>query len=189
MIRTARLEPDIVTYGVLALGCKTIEEATELMEEMKQNYIRINMPIAGAMLRQGCSKLNFPYVLEILKIVKHYRLRPDEKFLTHIENFEITCKKLIRSRKQFTDKDFRHDFNNFQQNVANWKEEMGLDNLTTKEACKKVKDHPWQQFQEPQATGFEIAKHQEMKKMKKKFHNIRKLKFDEEQEETVKDAN
>lgn len=40
MIRTAGLYPDIVTYGVLALGCTTVEESRELLEQMRQNNIR-----------------------------------------------------------------------------------------------------------------------------------------------------
>lgn len=40
MIRTARLDPDIVTYGVLALGCRTQEEARSLLKEMRDADIR-----------------------------------------------------------------------------------------------------------------------------------------------------
>lgn len=40
MIRTAKLRPDIVTYGVLALGCQTKEEARELLNEMRAKGIR-----------------------------------------------------------------------------------------------------------------------------------------------------
>lgn len=40
MIRVAGLYPDIVTYGVLALGCRTVEEARELLQEMNNKNIR-----------------------------------------------------------------------------------------------------------------------------------------------------
>lgn len=40
MIRTAGLYPDIVTYGVLALGCTTVESSRELLEEMRHKGIR-----------------------------------------------------------------------------------------------------------------------------------------------------
>lgn len=40
MIRTAGLSPDIVTYGVLALGCKTVDEARQLLQEMCNKNIR-----------------------------------------------------------------------------------------------------------------------------------------------------
>lgn len=34
MIDTANLQPDIVTYGVLSLGCTTREEAQDLLQKM-----------------------------------------------------------------------------------------------------------------------------------------------------------
>lgn len=40
MIKTASLEPDIVTYGVLALGCRTTEEARQLLQEMYDKGLR-----------------------------------------------------------------------------------------------------------------------------------------------------
>lgn len=40
MIDLAGLEPDIVTYGVLALGCGNVEEARELLVEMDNKGIR-----------------------------------------------------------------------------------------------------------------------------------------------------
>jgi pentatricopeptide repeat domain-containing protein 1 len=40
MIQTAKLEPNIVTYGVLALGCTTQEEARELQQEMYEKGIK-----------------------------------------------------------------------------------------------------------------------------------------------------
>lgn len=40
MIEIADLEPDIVTYGVLALGCRNVQEAKELLAEMDDKGIR-----------------------------------------------------------------------------------------------------------------------------------------------------
>lgn len=40
MIHTAGLSPDIVTYGVLALGCQTAAEARELLLQMNNEDIR-----------------------------------------------------------------------------------------------------------------------------------------------------
>lgn len=181
MIHLARLEPDIVTYGVLSLGCKTIEEARELMETMREKEIKMNVHILGAMMRQGCSQLNFQYVLEILDIVKKEKIKPSEKFLTHLDNFHNACKKILKTRNKLADRRFKIDFNNFKQNVEQWKVDMGLDDLSLEESCKKVKGHPWEQFQEPQAGGFEDLKNPKLRKKKKKFHNIRKIEAGDEE--------
>lgn len=180
MIRTARLQPDIVTYGVLSLGCQTIEEARELMDEMRENGVKMNMHILGAMLRQGTSKTNFPYILELLEIVKNSRIKPNEKFLDHLKNFQVACKKLKRSRQDFTDKQFRLDLHHFNQKLINWKQDMGLEDL--EQAKKLVKEHPWDQFKETQTSGYEDVKNQKLRMKKKKFHNLKKIMTEEESE-------
>ena len=45
MIKTAQLQPDIVTYGVLSLGCQTAEQAHELLQEMCDKGIRLILHI------------------------------------------------------------------------------------------------------------------------------------------------
>jgi len=70
MVEIAALEPDIVTYGALALGCRNVEEARELLAEMDNKGIRMNIEILGAMLKQGCYRRDFPYVIEMLNIAK-----------------------------------------------------------------------------------------------------------------------
>lgn len=40
MIQKAKLKPDIVTYGVLSLGCQTPEDADDLLNEMNDKGIR-----------------------------------------------------------------------------------------------------------------------------------------------------
>lgn len=40
MIEAARLEPDIVTYGVLSLGCKTREEIQDFLQQMYDKGIK-----------------------------------------------------------------------------------------------------------------------------------------------------
>nr|CAD7577958.1 unnamed protein product [Timema californicum] len=41
LIREAKLYPDIVTFGVLALGCRTKEEAQALLRDMKEASFRV----------------------------------------------------------------------------------------------------------------------------------------------------
>lgn len=98
MIKTASLQPDIVTYGVLALGCRTQAEAQELLQEMYSKGIRMNIQILGAMLKQGCSQKNFDYVIEILNITKTERIKPNEHFLKHLHQFHHHCFSLQKSQ-------------------------------------------------------------------------------------------
>lgn len=98
MIKTARLTPDIVTYGVLALSCTNIEEAKILLQEMNDKGIRPNIQIIGAMLRQGCALKNFNYIEEMLNVILCEQMKPSERLLDNIKNFENECKEFINSK-------------------------------------------------------------------------------------------
>lgn len=98
MIKISKLEPDIVTYGVQSLTCRTQEDARELLQEMKSKGIRMNMAILGAMLRQGCVNRNFAYVYEIMQIALDENVKPNEQFLKHIDNFVKNCNTILEQR-------------------------------------------------------------------------------------------
>lgn len=104
MIRTAGLRPDIVTYGVLALGCRTQEEARELLNQMQSAGIRINVVILGAMLRQGCAQKSFAYVNEIMQLSLEENIKPNEAFLRHLHNFHRGCARAIDARVMIKNK-------------------------------------------------------------------------------------
>lgn len=183
MIRTARLEPDIVTYGVLALGCRTQEEARALLKEMKDSDIRINIQILGAMLRQGTATQNFRYVSEVLEILKQERFKPNEMFLKHLDNFNKKCEKNNRTydkqpRKAGRD-EFKLEYNRYKLKLEYWMDHMGLKGLSLDDAAGVVREHPWEQFKQPQAEGYEATKNPKLRHEKKKRHSIRKIQLEE----------
>lgn len=53
------------------------------------------MLILGAMLKNGCIKLNFNYVIKIMNLVKQLHLKPNKQFLNHLYDFERHCNNLI----------------------------------------------------------------------------------------------
>ncbi|XP_055531510.1 pentatricopeptide repeat-containing protein 1, mitochondrial [Wyeomyia smithii] len=185
MIKTARLEPDIVTYGVLALGCRVPEEARALLREMSDAGVRVNIQILGAMLRQGMATQNFRYVTEILQIVYQQRLKPNEKFLQHLEDFNKKCEQQShaydRNPRKAGCETFRMEYNRYKLKLDYWKEQMGLQGLDWDAARGIVREHPWEQFKQPQADGFEATKNPKLRHKKKKHHSIRKLAVDDEE--------
>ncbi|XP_035908296.1 pentatricopeptide repeat-containing protein 1, mitochondrial-like [Anopheles stephensi] len=179
MIEAANLEPDIVTYGVLALGCTTQDEARALLRTMEQAGVRMNIQILGAMLRQGCAKHNFRYVTEVLSIAKRERLKPNEPFLRHLDEFGKVCEKRDREfdakpRKKGRD-EFKAEYNRFRMQLDAWREHMGLHGLALEQAAGIVREHPWEQFQQPQPDGFEPVKNPKLRHARKKQHSIRRV--------------
>uniref|UniRef100_A0AAG5D7T7 PROP1-like PPR domain-containing protein n=1 Tax=Anopheles atroparvus TaxID=41427 RepID=A0AAG5D7T7_ANOAO len=182
MIEAANLEPDIVTYGVLALGCQTQDEAKSLLKMMQEADVRMNIQILGAMLRQGCAKKNFRYVTEILNIVRRERLKPNEQFLGHLETFAKACERQDRDYDAKPGKrgreEFKMEYNRYRMQLDAWREHMGLQGLAMDQALGIVREHPWEQFKEPQADGFEKTKNPKLRHKRKKQHSIRKIDVD-----------
>jgi pentatricopeptide repeat domain-containing protein 1 len=176
LIDKVNLEPDIVTYGVLALCCQTHDEAKALMEEMEHKDIKMNIQILGAMLKTGCVRKDFDYIIDILHCIKDLNLKPNDRVLESLQIFIKACNYHKRRDQRNTEKDFRKDFSNFKVRLENWKKEVGLNGLELDEAKKILKDAPWEQFQTTQADGFETPKGQEIKKLKKLKRYIGKIK-------------
>ena len=176
MIQKVKLEPDIVTYGVLALGCQSQDEARALIEEMDDKGIKMNIQILGAMLKSGCVNKNFDYIIEILNIIKDLQLKPNDRILESLNIFITSCNKYKKRDVKVTTREFRNNFNTFKQRFEIWKEAVGIKNLELEEAKRILKDAPWAQFQSTQADGYEDPKAVKQQKLKKLKRYIGKIK-------------
>lgn len=83
-----------MTYGVLSMGCKTMEQCEELIGEMKEKKYRLNAEILGAMLYQACLQNNIGYVLHLMELCITEDVNPTKKFLDQLNNFKKKCKGL-----------------------------------------------------------------------------------------------
>ncbi|XP_067645278.1 pentatricopeptide repeat-containing protein 1, mitochondrial [Eurosta solidaginis] len=179
MIHTARLQPDIVTYGVLALGCQTQNEARELLQEMQEKGIRMNTQILGAMLRQGAANRNFPYIIEIMQISLDENIKPNEMFLTHLHKFYDNCARSIDARHPSTKtKSFKNGHAKFCDKLRTYYEEQGLSGLKLEDAIKKIRQHPDKQFKEEDIDGIEPVKNEALSKKQKIRKYIKKIKIE-----------
>lgn len=85
--------PNIITYGVLALTCVTLEDAQILLREMEENGYRINIEILGALLKTACYQENFTYVFEIMKLLEAQKINPNKQFLGHLKTLHAHVRK------------------------------------------------------------------------------------------------
>lgn len=135
----------------------------------------MNMQILGAMLNQGCYRLDFPYIIEILNITKNERLKPNKQFLTHLHEFNQKCYKLKKmNHKDVRSETFQAGFEKFKSKYRKWREFMGLDTKLD-DAVKIVEEHPWEQFQTAEATGMEDVKNPKLRREKKLSRHIKRL--------------
>ncbi|KAH8310133.1 hypothetical protein KR067_010135 [Drosophila pandora] len=183
MIRTAGLRPDIVTYGVLALGCRTQEEARELLQQMQVAGVKINMPILGAMLRQGCAQKSFGYINEIMQLSLEEGVKPNEPFLRHLYNFHRGCARAIDARHPSTKTAaFKKGHSKFCDKYRLFYEELGLAGLKLEDAIAKVKESPYAKFKEHTEEGLEPLKTDQVKRKTKVRKYIKKIKIDQLQD-------
>lgn len=135
----------------------------------------MNIQILGAMLKQGCFRRDFPYVIEIMNIVKVERLKPNKQFLMHLQQFNHFCFKLRKTNHKFSKtEEFEVGFEKFKIKLHKWKEFMGLDKKWN-DAVKTVEEHPWEQFQSVEAPGMEHVKNPKLRKEKKLRRHIKRL--------------
>lgn len=175
MIYKVKLQPDIVTYGVLALSCQTLEEARELIEEMNDRGVKMNIQILGAMLKAGCVNRNFQYVIDVLNLIKKERLKPSEKVIETLRIFLKSCNQLKKKDRKYQPENYRNDYHVFRLKFEKWMNEMGMKDLELEDARKLLKEAPWEQFQEVQADGYEDPKGQKLMKAKKYKRYIGKV--------------
>ncbi|CAG5025236.1 unnamed protein product [Parnassius apollo] len=162
--RRKSLKPNIMTYGVLALACKTKENAEKILNEMKEKHLKVNIEILGALLRHGTVHRQFGYVLFIMDVVKQENLRPNEVFLKHLEAFHDKCVNNIKQHHQNENSDTSFTFacKNFLDKYKIWLKDVRVTEIET--------EHPWKQFMEPQPETIQ-RQHFEIKEPKK-FYKI-----------------
>lgn len=179
LIDVAHLQPDIVTYGVLALGCRTPAEADDLLQQMYDKGVRMNIQILGAMLRQGSAAYNYEYVLKVMSIVLTERIRPNEQFLMHLVRFRTKGFEFRSSGEGYAKtRKFRDEFKRFCEQLEQWRVDMGLHDLTLKEQIAAVRDHPWEQFKYAQPEGVEELKNPKLRHKTKLRRHIQRIKPD-----------
>lgn len=98
ILRLDGYKPDLITYGVLALCCKSKAEAAHLLSEMAEHKYRVNIEILGSLLHMACFNMNFYYVVEILETCKQENVEPNKIFMDKLEEF-YKCSKHISNDK------------------------------------------------------------------------------------------
>ncbi|XP_074029683.1 pentatricopeptide repeat-containing protein 1, mitochondrial [Leptinotarsa decemlineata] len=138
LMARSNFKPDLITYGILALGCKTKKECMELVEEMKLKCYRLNAEILGAMLHKACFHLNISYVLYVMELCHTEQIEPNRKFMERLETFRKECKDLSNNKK--LSKVHEKLFSIFRARYKVWKEQVTVD--------ESEDAHPWQQFRQ-----------------------------------------
>ncbi|XP_050535202.1 pentatricopeptide repeat-containing protein 1, mitochondrial isoform X2 [Daktulosphaira vitifoliae] len=144
LISSEDLSVDIVTFGVLALGCKNKFQAKDLIKSMVDHGFRVNAEILGTMLGQACYHYNFGYVIYTMNMIKHEEIKPNNIFMERLKSFDENIKSLMKKRENKDEKSldfvhsyyFKEGYRKFQNFYKKWISEVNVEeNLL-----------PWDQF-------------------------------------------
>lgn len=135
------LLPDIITFGCLALGCRHLQNALDLLRDMDAAKFRPNLEIMTILIKNGLTKKNYFYTFEMLKEMNHRNIDPDDNLLKLLEIARTNARNFI----------LKIENENADEKYSRQKvEEVRLYLLEYKNWLKKSKvqlpDHPWAQY-------------------------------------------
>jgi Ribonuclease G/E len=143
MLHERNLMPDIVTFGVLATGCRTWENGRELVADMKAAGFRPNVEVIGAMVSNASLLYQFWYLIDLMNLMKDEGIQPDPHILERLEQAYQNCRKDIIDYEKNMDKfnpndrpSYHEAFKVFSMYYPKWLK-----------AVQVLKDeHPWAQY-------------------------------------------
>lgn len=156
LLRLHHVEPDIMTFGALALSCRKKGEAEDLLRLMKEAEFHPNIEILGAMMRHACIQYSFGYIVYLMKYVKEEEIEVNELFLKHLQtlhNNAVKAFKILHKSKKtkenanipdfFRSQTFQESFTMFQKFYTYW----------LKTIKKDPQVHPWAEVKQKRKTA------------------------------------
>ncbi|XP_068205939.1 pentatricopeptide repeat-containing protein 1, mitochondrial [Palaemon carinicauda] len=142
LIQEQGLLPDLITFGCLALSCKTLDSATEFLQSMDAAGFRPNIEIMNILVKNSVVKDNYYYTYELLREMHHRGVQPDENLMLWLEKARNNAREMMikletGKREPSEDEKKKLDYIKiFLYEYKNWlrKSDMQLD------------DHPWAQY-------------------------------------------
>ena len=123
------LYPDIVTFGVMSLGCSTEVQGVQLINDTKRSGFKLNNEIVGGLIKNATVRQNYDYLLTLLKVMKTEGINPEPIIL---ENISVAIEKTERALLDiergnvkdppppFDEKNYAINFDRFKRYFIKW---------------------------------------------------------------------
>lgn len=98
------LSPNVMTFGVLALGCKNYADGKTFLSGLEAFDYRPNAIIMGTLIQQACHSKDFEYLMFVMKYMMYNKIRPNQQAINDLKEFSKNISKIEQPtvrRKQF----------------------------------------------------------------------------------------
>ncbi|XP_046404393.1 pentatricopeptide repeat-containing protein 1, mitochondrial [Ischnura elegans] len=143
MITTAGLTPNIMTFGILAMGCKNKNETKAFVSDVKGAGFRLNAEIMGSLIRSACRRWEIFHVMELMDLCIKEEVRANARLLQHLQEFKDQIRNAVKEERvtdsvQKSKKVSERAYQTYNSRLSSW-----LKEVDTSEAQE---EHPWTQF-------------------------------------------
>ncbi|XP_018343136.1 PREDICTED: pentatricopeptide repeat-containing protein 1, mitochondrial isoform X2 [Trachymyrmex septentrionalis] len=92
------LSPNVMTFGVLALGCQELMQAQEFLEGIEVFGYKPNSVIIDTLINTACHKKNFGYLLFMMKYMMENGMRPTTQTIEIVKKFSEEYSKIEKPK-------------------------------------------------------------------------------------------
>jgi len=142
-IQEHKLHPNIMTFGVLAMGCNTLKDAGALISSMESSGFRLNIEIFGSLLSNAVFRRDCWYITDLMNRAVDGQLALDDKCIRSLEKFKKeTMERMTRHENgekvkgPYGQEIFKKEFRIFCLQYKKWLAQLKVD----------LSPHPWQQY-------------------------------------------
>lgn len=165
LISSNGLQPDLMTFTNLAMTCRKIHDAYELLKAMDECNIRPGIELMTAMLGCATGSYQMKYVNLVLNVIDYEELNLNSRFLQKADEFYHKCLRVIKIRPEKFNSLTLDAMEQFCRKYPKWKSNTPVEEH----------QHPWKHLKEKYPKETHTDK--EFLNTHVENHNILKPKF------------
>ncbi|XP_066603550.1 pentatricopeptide repeat-containing protein 1, mitochondrial [Prorops nasuta] len=101
LMQQRHLKPDIMTFGVLALGCTSKNQGDELLQSMSNIGFSPNIIIITTLLKNALNRKKFVYAMDLMKYLKTSHIKPNDKLFETLDEFVESTRDFLDQRGRY----------------------------------------------------------------------------------------
>ncbi|XP_031825956.2 pentatricopeptide repeat-containing protein 1, mitochondrial isoform X1 [Nomia melanderi] len=126
-VQRHHLSPNIMTFGVLALGCPQEKYGRELLKQMDNIGFKPNCVIVGTLIFSAAQRRNFKYLQYLMNYMLENDVESSPYIFQTLEKFEQLILQFMKNKNRYMRKDIQktqREYNSFKIFYEEWKEKI-----------------------------------------------------------------